>query len=190
MNENNLQELVNRYESNYALFNNKEHDEIFKWRAVRHFHDTWFSDNKPDDFAALFKEAKKECSILIDNAQVSPTNGIVKLAEQFPKEVESLFRDVLFADDGGDIDLKQNHMEQFLDEIEKLRQKAFPQYYKYKQDRHAASCYMSFVDPEHNFIYRYSEAEELAKNIEFGMDIGSGESFKLRNYYVDRKSVV
>ena len=34
---------------------------------------------------------KKECSILIDNRQVSPTNGIVKMAEAAPNEVESLF---------------------------------------------------------------------------------------------------
>lgn len=183
MNTNNLHELINRYESNYALFNNKEHDEVFKWKAVQQFHSVWFSDNKPEDFASLFKEAKKECSVLIDNAQVSPTNGIVKLAEEFPIEVERLFRDVLFAPDNDDIDLKQEHLDVFLDEIEKLRQKVFPRFYKYKQDRHAASCYMSFVDPEHNFIYRYSEAEEFAKNIEFGLDIGSGEDFKLKNYY-------
>lgn len=183
MNTENLHELIARYESNYARFNDKEHDEVFKWRAVQQFHSVWFSDNKPNDFASLFKEAKKECSILIDNAQVSPTNGIVKLAEEFPAEVEALFREILFAPDNGDIDLKQEHMDTFLSEIEKLRQKAFPRYYKYKQDRHAASCYMSFVDPEHNYIYRYSEAEEFAKNIEFGMDIGAGEDFRLKNYY-------
>lgn len=183
MNINNLHELINRYESNYALYNDSKHDEVFKWKAVQQFHTVWFSENKPADFASLFKEAKKECSVLIDNAQVSPTNGIVKLAEIYPVEVEKLFREVLFAPDNGDIDLKQNHLDTFLDEIEKLRQKAFPRYYKYKQDRHAASCYMSFVDPEHNFIYRYSEAEEFAKNIEFGKDIGSGENFRLKNYY-------
>lgn len=183
MNTDNLHELINRYENNYALFNNKEHNEVFKWRAVKQFNTVWFSDNKPNDFASLFKEAKKECSVLIDNAQISPTNGIIKLAEKYPTEVESLFRDVLFAPDDGDIDLKQTHLDTFLDEIEKLRQKEFPRNYKYKQDRHAASCYMSFVDPEHNFIYRYSEAEEFAKNIEFGLDIGAGENFKLKNYY-------
>jgi len=183
MNSDNLHELISRYESNYALFNDTEHDEVFKWRAVQQFHSVWFSEKKFNSFASLFKEAKKECSILIDNAQVSPTNGIVKLAEEFPEEVEHLFRDVLFAPDEGNVDLKQDHLDTFLDEIEKLRQKAFPRFYKYKQDRHAASCYMSFVDPEHNFIYRYSEAEEFAKNIEFGMDIGAGEDFKLRNYY-------
>ena len=184
MNTNNLHELINRYESNYALFNDSEHNEVFKWRAVQQFRSVWFSDNKPEDFSSLFKEAKKECSNMIDNAQVSPTNGIVKLAEEYPDEVERLFREVLFAPDDGDIDLKQKHLDTFLDEIEKLRQKAFPRFYKYKQDRHAASCYMTFIDPEHNYIYRYSEAEEFAKNIEFGMDIGAGEDFKLKNYYV------
>ena len=120
MNTNNLHELINRYESNYALFNDTEHDEVFKWRAVQQFHSVWFSEEKFDSFASLFKEAKKECSILIDNAQVSPTNGIVKLSEEFPEEVEHLFRDVLFAPDDGDIDLKQEHLDTFLDEIEKL----------------------------------------------------------------------
>lgn len=183
MNNDNLHELINRYENSYALFNNNEHNEVFKWRAVQQFRSVWFSENKPADFAMLFKEAKKECSVLIDNAQVSPTNGIVKLAEEFPEKVEHLFCDVLFAPDYGDIDLKQHHLEMFLDEIEKLRQKVFPRFYKYKQDRHAASCYMALVDPEHNFIYRYSEAEEFARYIEFGIDIGSGENFKLKNYY-------
>ena len=183
MNTNNLHELIDRYESNYAFFNDSEHDEVFKWRAVRHFRSVWLSAEKFPDFASLFKEAKKECSVLIDNAQVSPTNGIVKLAEKYPEIVENLFRKVLFAPDGGDIDLKQDHMDTFLDEIEKLRQKEFPRFYKYKQERHAASCYMSLVDPEHNYIYRYSEAEEFANNIEFGLDIGSGENFKLKNYY-------
>ena len=183
MNKKNLHELINRYENNYAFINNTSHNEVFKWKAVQQFHSVWFSNRKFEDFATLFKEAKKECSVLIDNAQVSPTNGIVKLAEKYPDEVEKLFRNVLFAPDDGDIDLKQDHLDTFLDEIEKIRQKAFPRFYKYKQDRHAASCYMSFVDPEHNFIYRYSEAEEFSKNIEFGLDIGSGENFKLKNYY-------
>ena len=68
MNTNNLHELINRYESNYALFNDSEHNEVFKWRAVQQFRSVWFSDNKPTDFSSLFKEAKKECSNMIDNA--------------------------------------------------------------------------------------------------------------------------
>ena len=183
MNAANLHELINRYEQNYHMVNSTEHNEIFKWRAVKHFHDTWFSDKVGTmPFAEMFNEAKRECSILIDNSQVAPTNGIVKMAEVCPTEVKTLFTDILFAD-FNDTDELQNHMEGFLEGIEKIRQRTMPQCWKYKQDRHAASCYLSFFAPEKHFIYRYSEAEEFAKYIEFGKDIGSGENFSLKNYY-------
>ena len=184
MNYDNLHELINRYEENFELVNSLEHDEIFKWRAIRCFRDAWFSadaNNMP--FPKMFNLARKESAVLIDNSQVSPTNGIVKIAEKEPEAVEHLFREVLFADDGGDISVRHNHMEQFLEEIEKLRLKHFPQSWKYKQDRHAASCYLVFFAPEQNYIYRYSDAETFAQYIEFGIDIGSGENFKLEAYY-------
>ena len=104
------------------------------------------------------------------------------MAEQRPDEVERLVREVLFADYESIGDL-QNNMDEFLEEIEKIRQELFPRFYRYKQDRHAASCYLAFFAPETHFIYRYSEAEEFAKYIEFGKDLGAGVDFKLENYY-------
>lgn len=184
MNDHNLHELIDRYENNYAMVNNSVNDEIFKWKAVQCFRDVWFAEGaNNEEFSKLFARARKDSSVLIDNSRVSPTSGIVKMAEVCPDEVEALFREVLFASDGGDINRRQMNMEKFLAEIERIRQKHFPQCWKYKQDRHAASCYLSFVAPEENFIYRYSEAEEFAKYIEFGVDIGSGEDFSLERYY-------
>lgn len=37
MNTANLNTLIQRYEDNFEWINNAEHDEIFKWRAVRCF---------------------------------------------------------------------------------------------------------------------------------------------------------
>ena len=133
-------------------------------------------------FSELFHEAAKESSVLINNSMISPTTGIVKMAEQRENEVKTLFQEVLFADYSTVSEL-QDHMDRFLDEIERLRQELFPRFYRYKQDRHAASCYLSFYAPEEHFIYRYSEAEEFAQYIEFGKDLGSGSDFKLENYY-------
>ena len=42
MNTANLNTLIQRYEDNFEWINNAEHDEIFKWRAVRCFQDVWF----------------------------------------------------------------------------------------------------------------------------------------------------
>lgn len=96
MNTDNLNTLIQRYEVNFEYINNKENEEIFKWRAVRCFQDVWFDPDAEDiSFADRFKAATKECSVLLDNGQVSPTNGIVKMAEQEPEEVERLFVEVL-----------------------------------------------------------------------------------------------
>ena len=99
MNTENLHELINRYENNYALVNDSKNDEKFKWSAVRGFRDVWFSDSASSmSFAQLFDAATKRSSVLINNSMISPTTGIVKMAEQRPKEVERLVREVLFAD--------------------------------------------------------------------------------------------
>ena len=122
--------------------------------------------------------------MLIDNAYVCPSSGVVKIAEKRPDEVEYLFRKVLLAPDGGDIDIRQDNVERFLDEMDRLCRETFPASFKYKQDRHAALCYLTLLKPDDNYIYRYSEAEEFAKHMEFGLDIGSGKSFCLKNYYI------
>lgn len=184
MNTAKLNTLIQRYEDNFEWINNAEHDEIFKWRAVRCFQDVWFSEEVEDmTFAEKFKAATKECSVLLDNGQVSPTNGIVKMAEQEPDEVERLFVEVLFADDQGNLQLRQDHVEEFLDGIEAVRERTFPSYWKYGQNRHCAFTYLALYAPEENYIYKYSEAEEFAKHIEYGIDIGSGQTFKLSAYY-------
>ena len=183
MNQENLHTLIDRYEQNYYMVNNQEHDEKFKWEAVQCFRNVWFENEKKAlPFSERFNQATKKCSLLINNSMVSPTNGIVKMAEQRPEEIEHLFQDVLFAPYDSISEL-QSHMDTFLEETEKIRQDLFPRFYRYKQDRHAVSCYLSFFAPEQHFIYRYSEAEDFARYIEFGKDLGSGANFNLEYYY-------
>lgn len=184
MNKENLHEIIARYEERYAEINNADHNEIFKWKAVECFQREWFSEaNKDIPFSELFAKAKRESSVLIDNSTVSPANGIVKMAEQEGDEVRRLFCEVLFADDYDNLELRQQHMEDFLEGIEKVRLKHFPASWKYGQDRHAVSCYLALFAPKKNYIYKYTHAEAFAKYIEYGKDIGSGNHFSLPNYY-------
>lgn len=184
MNKENLHEIISRYEAQYDVINNKEHNEIFKWKAVECFQREWFSpNNKELSFSVLFSKAKRESSVLIDNSTVSPANGIVKMAEREESEVKRLFCEVLFAEDNENLALRQQNMEAFLEGIEKVRLKHFPASWKYAQDRHAASCYLALFAPKKNYIYKYTHAESIAKYIEYGKDLGSGNNFSLANYY-------
>lgn len=177
-----LDELIHLYEENMDTLYGSEHDEIFKWRALKTFQREWFRNDHPD-FASRFNAATKDFSVLIDNSRMHPRNAVVKLCEKDSAEVVHLFCDVLFAEDHGDLKLRQEHMDQFLDGMERLRIAYYPGSWSFKHDRHAASAYLAMYAPEDNYIYKYSEAAQMAAYGEYGFDIGSGGSFDLSKYY-------
>lgn len=190
MNRENLHKLIDRYEENYYMLNDSEHNEKFKWEAMKCFRDVWFSKaakNLP--FSEMFNKAMQKSSVMINNKMISPATGIVKMAEQKPEEVEALFTDLLYAPYASIPEL-QDHMDLFLDKIERIRQELFPACYRYKQDRHVVSCYLAFYDPKKHFVYRYSEAEEFALCVEYGRDLGAGADFNLQYYYEMAESLV
>lgn len=180
MNQDNLRKILKNYQENLVLINNDTNEEYFKWQAVQRFQQVWSTDLP---FVEKFKEATSACDVLLNNGHVSPLSGILKMAECEPQEVKRLFEDVLYADDNNDLELRQCHMDAFLDGIEAIRQKHFPQCWKYRHDRHVASIYLALYAPEGNYIYKYTAAEDFATYTEFGFDIGSGETFCLPTYY-------
>ena len=184
MNESNLHELIQRYSNNLEQFNSNEINEKFKWKAIGHFQEVWYSDlSERIGFAKMFAEARREMSILIDNSRKAPSTGIVKMAELRPEQVEHLFRNVLLAEDGGDISLRQKHVEAFLDGIEAVRQELFPKNWKYKQEKNDALAYLALIHPDENYLYRYVVTESFCRYIEYEMDIGMGRFFRLDLYY-------
>ena len=184
MNIENLHELINRYEEHIDTIYNADHDELFKWKAMKIWRDEWF---KPDgafaSFADRFAAAKKEFSLFIDNSRMHPSTGVIKLWEKEPETVERLFRDVLFADAHGSISTVQDNMDAFLDQYENLRCKYFPRNWSFKQDRHSASVFLAMNNPDFNFVFKASEAQTMAKYLDFDYSIGAGMSFSLPNYY-------
>ena len=184
MNKDNLHELINCYEKNLDTLYNDDHDEIFKWKAMKVWRDEW---NKPDDafssFSERFISATREFSIMTDNSQMHPSSGVVKLCELEPETVEHLFREVLFKDPQGSVDQVQNNMDAFLEGYEKLLLKYYPKSWSFKQDRHSASVFLAMNDPNFNYVYKCNEALTMAKYIDFGPEIGSGIRFNLPNYY-------
>lgn len=187
MNMENLHELINRYEEKLNVFYNDEHDELFKWEALKTWQEEW---KKPEgsfsDFAERFKAARRDFSILIDGQIMHPCTGILKIWEDNDKEdagaVEELFG-VLLQDAGGDPAVAQEYMDDFIEGMEELRLKHFPAFFSYKMDRHSASVFMAMNDPKQHYIYKHSSASDMAKYIGFEEKIGLGQSFSLPNYY-------
>ena len=182
MNGDTLEKLIQRYAENMDELYGGDNDEIFKWRALKTFQQEWFRADYPD-FISRFTAATKDFSVLIDNSRMHPRNAVAKLWEKDPAEVERLFCDVLFADDHGDLKARQEHMDVFMDGMERLRIAYYPGNWSFKQDRHTTSVYLAMYAPDENYIYKYSEAEQMAAYGAYGFDIGSGENFALDKYY-------
>ena len=81
-----------------------------KWKAVYHFKKNF--DIKAENFYEMFKYAMSESSIIINNGTVQPINGILKLISHEPETMRSLFS-MLYEDDGGDLDKRQDRIEKF-----------------------------------------------------------------------------
>lgn len=184
MNKENLHELINRYEESIDTIYNEEHDELFKWKAMKTWRDEWFKPGSAfASFADRFSAAKKDFSLFMDNSRLHPSAGVIKLWEQEPETVECLFREVLFGDAHGDVAVVQDNMDRFLDEYENLRCKYFPRNWTFKQNRHSASVFLAMNDPSFNYVFKASEAQTMAEYLDFGLSIGSGMNFSLPNYY-------
>ncbi|MFI3226007.1 MAG: hypothetical protein R3Y09_01245 [Clostridia bacterium] len=181
MNKENLHKIIDRYLENIELVNNKEHEEIFKWEAVENFRKIWTDDSL--SFEEKMPTALNKCSLLLNDGRTAQGTGLIKVLEKDPAEVQRLFEDVLFANDNGDIRQRENQIDTFLVGIDKVLQKYFPQSWKYKQDRKSAITYLTLHSPDDNFLYKYSEVNEFATVIEYGIEIGSGANFSLEKYY-------
>lgn len=182
MNNDNLNQLINNYIANFDVINDEENREYYKWEAVKHFKDN-FDINAPN-FAAMFKNAVKLTDNLIDNRVVQPTVGIVKLAErpELTEIIRQMFKD-LYADDCGDIDLRQKKIDCFVDKCDELLNTYENGKWKYAQNTRTAIFYLSLMYPDENYIFKSTEANKLRKCIDYADDFGSGVSFSLKRYY-------
>ena len=180
MNKENLKTVLENYKEKIDLIYNSEHDELYKWRALKVFRDNWNVD--ADNFYEMIKKATKEMYNLVDNRMVQPLSGIIKMAEYEPETVRNMFKKLEKANKSSNEE-KQEYIYEFKKDSEELINKYHNGSWKYAQSMRDIIFYLNMIDPSQNYIYKYSEAKKMADCIEFGDSIGSGNDFKLHIYY-------
>ena len=180
MNAEKLDKIVGIYIDKFEMLTNDDHDENMKWRAIYHFKENF--DLNATDFHEMFKYAMSESSIIINNGTVQPVNGILKLITHEEDTMRGLFA-MLYEDDGGDLDKRQDKIERFVDETNKLLEKYERGKWKYKQDFRSVLAYVTFYKPEENYLYKSSQCQPFFRYLEYGEEIGYGQYFRLSHYY-------
>ena len=182
MDRENFDAIIARYLEKFDYTNGKGPEEWFKWDAIACFQQNW--DLDAPDFPTMFANSVKQFSVLIDNAQASPINGLKTLVNQ-PGEAEIVreaFR-ALYADDGGDIALRQKKAEAFVQTVNERIEKLWPGSHKYPQSMRSAIIFLTMRYPAENYILFWSRADTWARYTEFADDFSSGSSFSLPIFY-------
>lgn len=180
-----LKKILDEYIRRFDEFDNKNtHNEGYKWRAIAHFQQNWNIDADRDSFLQMFRTAMAEQTNLFDSQNHYPLSGIRKLLREhddfdFVRQQFSL----LFADDGGDIDQRQERARWFFENVNGRIRHFYSTEEKSKHTLYDAINYLSFWRPEDNFICKPRSANKVANIIDFSGDIGEGEDFSLSEYY-------
>ena len=180
MNSERLDKIISIYIDKFEMLTNDTCDENMKWRAMYHYKNNF--DINASDFHEMFKYAMSESSIIINNGTVQPVNGILRLITHEEDTMRGLFA-MLYEDDGGDLDKRQDKIERFVDETNKLLEKYERGKWKYKQDFRSVLAYLTFYQPEENYLYKSSQCQPFFRYLEYGEEIGYGQYFKLSRYY-------
>lgn len=175
-----LQIVFQNYIQKFEIINDSEHDENFKWEAAATFRELMNPESV--NFANNIKEAVKQTSVLIDGKQRFCFSALAKCAETREAEVKSLF-DALFAEDGGDLVVRQAKILTFIQNANQLISQTYTSNSMYMNDQRSAMAYLFLHDPENNYLYKASEAKDFASCIGFYGDWGSGADFHLDVYY-------
>jgi hypothetical protein len=178
MNKQRLSLLLNNYIKNFSLIE-KEHRETYKWVAIQHFQDNF--DVDAENFAEMLRVSTAKSENLID-ATTQPLYGMIFYAEQEPETVRNMFK-ALYAEDDGDLIVRQKKIDKFIQDSEILRNKYAKDSWRYQQNQRSVMSYLVFMFPEVNYMYKYSQAMEFADCVDFFGDWGNGSNFKLNVYY-------
>ena len=173
MNTNHLSQIFTNYIEKFEYINNTEHHENYKWIAAKKFRSLMDAalTAETGEFAALLYKAKVSTVNTIDS-YITPFNGLVEFARREPETVREMFLN-LYADDGGDLSVRQEKIAAFFRAADILLDKYTPGSFMYKQDFHAVSSYISLYDPDDNYIFKATQSVKFADSIEFFDDWGS-----------------
>ena len=185
MNNHNLEQIFKNYIDNFEFINSHvpKNEEYYKWQIAKWFRSEMDSAlaSSNDELPLKLKWIRDKTENLIDS-RTQPFEGLCKFSEIEPDTVRSMFR-TLFLDDGGDVSVKQEKILEFLSRSHALRDRYYPNSFRYNDDFHSVTGYMFLYDPDHNYLFKATNAREFADCISFYDDWGSGDSVKLDVYY-------
>lgn len=150
--------VYNYYKEHYESIEKKE---LYKWKAVVHFKDTWNID--AENFPEMLENALKKTSNLMSSGNYYPRKMIVWAAQKEPEKVRELFRQLYDLS----LDLKER-MSLFRDGIDEIVvEHKEGKVSKSYQDHRAIMVYLNMRYPDKYYLYKYNMFVDFAELIDY-----------------------
>ena len=183
MNQNNLKQIFQHYIDRFEYVNGSDHIEYYKWQVCHEFPVLMKKALASDKeiFAKALNEVKK-CTYNIIDSYTQPFHGLVEFSGKDPEAVRQLLLD-LYADDGGDVNIRMQKIADFFKRSNELLEEHSPGSFLHKQNSHSVSALLFLNDPDHHFMYKATQSKRFADCVEFYDDWGTGDNIKLDTYH-------
>ena len=156
LNKTTLATILNNYIDSFDFRKN----ELFKWKAVKHFQDHWNPDSS--DFCGMLKESLAKTESLLASQYATPAGMIQKFAKVDSEAVREMFKNLF--DETKDL---YGRVDSFIKTSESIRlQYGENEWKNHFQSVNAISTYLWLRFPDKYYIYKYSVARAVAEKLD------------------------
>jgi len=150
--------IVKSYIEEYKReFDRVHKQEIYKWKAVKHFRDNFDIDSI--DFLENLTESLKKAGNLLDSGKYFPKGMLLENTEVSPEKLRGMFKS-LYNEEVGFLE----RVERFRAEFKALNQENSPEKSDY-QDHRALMVYLGLHYPERYFFYKYRMFKDFSSKV-------------------------
>lgn len=169
-----LLELIASYKADFSKY---IADELYKWRAVKHFQDNW--DIDAEDFAMMLNDSLKKTGNLLASRNFYPCKMINDYASLYPEEVRALFRRLY--DEGQDLEERVKSFKMGIIDVHKRWDVVGDK--KDYHSEHVVSTYLWLRYPDKYYIYKPKLATGLFKLLGLNLKLRGGGAKALCQSY-------
>ncbi|MEP7377618.1 MAG: DUF3883 domain-containing protein [Chitinophagaceae bacterium] len=167
--------LVKQYIASYKKnFGHIDKEEIYKWKAVKHFQDNW--DINATNFPVMLKNSIKKTRNLLKSGQYFPLRMIMNYVDKEPEKVRDIFADLY--DEQKDIEERLNNFQNGVDQIN-------DQFYPGKntyQDHRAIIVYLTLRYPEIYYLFKFEMYKTFAQKLDLIFKPKAGKIETVRHF--------
>jgi hypothetical protein len=176
MNFEKINSYIQSYKDNFELVN---HQELYKWKAVKQFQDHW--DIEAEDFYAMLSESLSLTFNLLDSGQYFPKRMLLRYAHDHPGLLRSYFKELY--DEENDIN---NRIETFRSNLQILNENYEDAENDY-QDHRAIIVYLALRFPDRYYFYKQRMFKAFVEKVDYDYKSIAGriENISQFNYLCD-----